>query len=67
MWMFVDLYVRYLTIELSSLCLFFFFGYNGGEYGPLSLSRTKRERNITIIILVIGYLHVDDYFGYKIF
>ena len=44
----------------------FFLGYKGGDCGPLSLSRTNREINITIIILVIGYLHVDDYFGYWI-
>ena len=65
MWMFVDLDVRYSAIELSSIC--FFLGYKGGDCGPLSLSGTKRGRDIAVIILVIGYSHVDDYFGYLIF
>ena len=64
MWMFVDLYVRYLAICHPFV---FFLGYKGGDCGPLSLSKTKKDRDITIIILVIGYLHVDDYFGYWIF
>ena len=42
----------------------FFLGYKGGDCGPLSLSGTNRGRDIAVIILVIGYSHVDDYFGY---
>ena len=46
---------------------FFFLGYKGRDYDPLSISGTKKGKDITVIISVIGYPYVDDYFGYWIF
>ena len=60
----------YLLIGMLDILLLncypfvFFLGYKGEYCGPLFFFfTTKRGRDITVITLDIGYLHVD-YFGY---